>query len=221
MVSDKTRDIEATEDKDEDGEDAEEKEEEDATADVMERAQRNVSDEYIGMIVGALLTVLFLLLAVAIILWLRCRRRSKYTSSSSNHHRIMKCVDLQHRLAVDLACSNSSIPNGGKLTSGNKYNFMATSDVDSDPICCSSSSATAFHNDIEFYRDPPTSAPWGARCRQLPDPPPPPPPPNLVSDSSSSGERRFSFLGGSLSSFNNQRLVSSETYSTWWCQSLA
>ena len=115
-----------------------------------------MNDEYIGIIIGALVTLILLLGAVAVVIFMR-RRRSKY----SNNHRVMKCIEPPRHIAVNLNSlhnGNNGVPVNGKVINGNMYNFMATSDVDSDQTCCGGIS-----NAVEFYKEP------HSRGRQLPE----------------------------------------------------
>lgn len=109
--------------------------------------ETTMTEECIGIIIGMLFMVVIILIAVILIIILR-NRRQKYATG----HQVMKCIEPRH-IAVtmnSLRNSRSSLSNG-KINNGNIYDFVATSDVDSDQTrtCCGIS------NMVEFYPELP------------------------------------------------------------------
>ncbi len=89
------------------------------------REKKSLDDQYIGIIIGALSALILLLFIVIVIIIIRQRRR-KY----NNNHRVMKIIESKH-VTLDLNDLQNNTLNG-KLSNGNMYNFVATSDGESD-----------------------------------------------------------------------------------------
>lgn len=106
--------------------------------------EKKLNDEYVGIIIGALLVVAVILMTVILLLLMR-HRRQKYT----NGHQVMKCIEPRHVAVTmnSLRHSRATLSNG-KINNGNIYDFVATSDVDSDQArsCCG-----GITNMVEFY----------------------------------------------------------------------
>lgn len=109
--------------------------------------KEKINDEYIGIIIGMLFMAVIILVAVILIIILR-QRRQKYATG----HQVMKCIEPRH-VAVTMNSLRSSrlSSSNGKVNNGNIYDFVATSDVDSDQArtCCGIS------NMVEYYPEVP------------------------------------------------------------------
>ena len=86
-----------------------------------EKAEKNLDDEYIGIIIGALAALILLLFAVIIVIIMR-HRRNKY----NNNHRTMKPMEPRN-VTLDLSDIRLAATNG-KLLNGQMYNCVATSE---------------------------------------------------------------------------------------------
>ena len=124
------------------------------------KPHKNLDEEYIGIIIGALAALILLLFGIILLIIIR-HRKNKY----NNNHRTMKPIEPRN-VAVDL--SDIRIAANGKVSNGNMYNFVATSEGESDRegACCT--------NAKDCFGGEPSTTTGAIQNRKLPDLPPTP-----------------------------------------------
>ena len=150
-------------------------------------AETGLTDESIGGIIGALLTALLLIFAVAVFIALRRRRRRrKYSSGSGLVDGTRNVGGVTVKCSAGLAARGGVCGGGGRgydpamggvsngkvaVVNGNMYDVTSTSDVESDNTSCCGGVAGGRRPvgrgpAIEFYH-----VPSGVRLPEMPKTP--------------------------------------------------
>ena len=97
--------------------------------------QAGIKEEHIGIIVGTLIALIIIIAVILCFIYLRNRKNRKYRNRT--------CLQAQNSTFEDL---RSGTLKSSKSSNGNLYNFVATSDVDSDrglTTCCTNNANTS------------------------------------------------------------------------------
>ncbi|PVD21718.1 hypothetical protein C0Q70_17518 [Pomacea canaliculata] len=89
-----------------------------------EKENKEYSDDYIGIIIGALAALIVLLVCIIVIFFVRHKRRKH-----NNNRRSLKPVVDRH---VTINLNDLRGSTNGKISNGNMYNSIATEELDSD-----------------------------------------------------------------------------------------
>ena len=93
---------------------------------VNDAEQKALDDQFIGIIIGALAALILILTAVVVICVIR-HRKNKYNNNSH-----VKSVEPPHHVTLNLNDLRAMNAPNGKVSNGNLYNSITTSDVDSE-----------------------------------------------------------------------------------------